>query len=70
MKLFVKLILKKQTNIPIFYDSMKLTYEWCKCVHTDESYSPAIYATDNSCSCGVGKHHYHCSKCGAIEQVG
>ena len=48
---------------------MKLTSKWCECKGT-ENVDDIIYATDNQCICGVGKHHYHCPKCGAIEQIG
>ena len=42
----------------------KLTPRWCECgsQETDD----VIYASDNQCICGIGKHHCHCSKCGAI----
>jgi len=39
---------------------------WCKCKNkTDAEYVP-----DGRCNCGVGKHHYHCRKCGKITQIG
>ena len=47
---------------------MKLTPKWCECKSSNEG--DVIYASDNQCICGVGKHHYHCSGCGAIEQIG
>ena len=48
---------------------MKLTPKWCECKSPNED-GDVIYASDNQCICGVGKHHYHCSTCGGIEQVG
>ena len=51
--------------------SMKLTYKWCECNAVEpENVGDIIYASDNQCICGVGKHHYHCSTCGGIDQVG
>ena len=54
--------------------SMKLTYKWCECapppVGDGGTHDDIIYASDNQCICGVGKHHYHCPTCGGIEQVG
>lgn len=29
-----------------------------------------VFADDGECECGVHKHHYHCSVCGKIVQVG
>ena len=53
---------------------MKLTYKWCECapppVGDGGTHDDIIYASDNQCICGVGKHHYHCPTCGGIEQVG
>jgi len=47
---------------------MKLKPSWCE----DEKHSleGSIYCPDNSCRCGVDKHHYHCTDCGGISQVG
>jgi len=63
--------------------SMKLTYKWCECNAVEpenvgeitfggslKTTHDIIYASDNQCICGVGKHHYHCSTCGGIDQVG
>ena len=52
---------------------MKLTPKWCECEGNDkfnQKIAEVIYASDNQCICGVGKHHYHCPTCGGIEQVG
>ena len=54
----------------LFFDSMELTYKWCECKSSTENVGDIIYASDNQCICGVGKHHYHCPTCGGIEQVG
>jgi len=29
-----------------------------------------IYIGDGQCDCGVHKHHYHCTSCGKITQIG
>ena len=42
--------------------------EWCKVESHDSD--EIIYAEDNTCSCGIGKHHYHCSICGGVNQIG
>jgi hypothetical protein len=40
---------------------------WCKC--EDEQVS-VDFRDDNECDCGVEKHHYHCTVCGGIRQIG
>ena len=40
--------------------------QWCRCP-ADEFHS---YPGDGECSCGVYKHHVHCSLCGGISQIG
>jgi hypothetical protein len=46
---------------------MPLKPEWCK--HEDPPCELRKYAPDNTCPCGVRKHHYH-GMCGGIIQVG
>jgi hypothetical protein len=29
-----------------------------------------IFKDDGDCYCGIIKHHYHCTKCGFVTQVG
>lgn len=41
---------------------------WCQCRH-GQTDTP-VFFEDNSCTCGVGKHHYHCKWCGGITQTG
>ena len=28
------------------------------------------YFPDNTCDCGIGKHHYHCGICKGVTQIG
>jgi len=43
--------------------------KWCKC--KDGNFEDEIrYMDDDSCFCGVKKHHTHRIKCGHITQVG
>ena len=39
--------------------------EWCDCGKEEF----LVYPEDGECSCGVHKHHVHCT-CGKIYQVG
>lgn len=41
--------------------------EWCECEH---GFDDPIYMPDDCCPCGEDKHHYHCSTCKGISQVG
>ena len=45
----------------------KLKNDWCTCGNPSDLHS---YFGDGVCSCGCHKHHYHCSNCGKITQVG
>ena len=38
---------------------------WCECENSEF----LVYTEDGECSCGVYKHHVHCT-CGKISQVG
>ena len=29
-----------------------------------------IFKNDGECTCGINKHHYHCSSCGCLTQIG
>lgn len=40
---------------------------WCECPDVSDE---TIYMPDNVCPCGVDKHHYHCTTCMGIYQVG
>ena len=41
---------------------------WCEC---DKSITLQwYYKEDNSCQCGITKHHYHCPLCGGVTQIG
>jgi hypothetical protein len=40
---------------------------WCKCEQSDV---PVDFRDDFECDCGVDKHHYHCTICGGIWQIG
>jgi len=46
--------------------SFVLKNKWCTCGASDNE----IPMGDNECSCGIARHHYHCSKCGGTSQVG
>jgi hypothetical protein len=48
-------------------DDRVLRVGWCTC--QGESSDP-IFMPDNTCPCGVDKHHYHCPVCKRITQVG
>lgn len=41
---------------------------WCQCGGSGPE-GPVFYADDEHVGC-IQKHHYHCSRCGKIEQVG
>lgn len=41
--------------------------DWCECEGLDEN--PTFYENNKHKNC-VEKHHYHCSTCGKISQVG
>lgn len=44
---------------------------WCDCQDKQAAWdAPSAYMPDNMCPCGVGKHHYHCSICHGILQIG
>ena len=45
------------------YDTMS---KWCQCDEPGES----DFKDDGECSCGVEKHHYHCTACGKLTQIG
>jgi len=47
-------------------EQTQLKNGWCKCDVNDN----AIFFDDDKCSCGCKRHHYHCSKCGGITQIG
>lgn len=47
-----------------------LKSEWCKCVETTESAMHWIFMDDGECTCGCGRHHYHCPTCGGVTQTG
>jgi hypothetical protein len=49
-------------------NDMKLIPEWCEC--KDPKEGNAVYADDNTCKCGINKHHWHCTVCGKVIQVG
>jgi hypothetical protein len=40
--------------------------EWCHCGNPVNG----GMVPDNSCNCGVNKHHVHCLNCGKLVQVG
>lgn len=46
----------------------ELIADWCK--GEDHDFDSPIYMPDNSCPCGITKHHYHCIDCGGVNQVG
>jgi hypothetical protein len=56
----------KEQDIQELKDSHKP--EWCTCDNPDFADEGMI--PDNSCVCGIGKHHVHCKNCGCIVQVG
>jgi hypothetical protein len=51
------------------------TTTWCKCDLSKMGITPMrIHFEDGPCGstlmCEVTKHHYHCSKCGGVTQIG
>ncbi len=40
---------------------------WCEC---SKVFDDPFYMPDNTCVCGVEKHHYHCTTCKGIVQIG
>jgi hypothetical protein len=40
---------------------------WC---NWKDSSVPVDFRDDNECDCGVEKHHYHCTVCGGVWQIG
>ena len=77
---FVKLVLNNMgCRILGVYDDPKVVKkdQWCKCFEDDHLRSRKTnglitedFSDDGQCSCGVNKHHYHCSHCGLITQIG
>ncbi len=67
---------KTAKNTKFLFDSMLIqkcngtNSDWCQCHAEEDDYTPAIYFPDNACHCGCRKHHYHCGRCGKLEQVG
>jgi len=47
---------------------LQLSKSWCEC--KEEGPSTWLFMDDNACECGVQKHHYHCTVCGKVKQVG
>jgi hypothetical protein len=54
------------------HEPLQLVQAWCDCDREEEGldWPCAIYMPDGACTCGCVKHHYHCSVCGKLEQVG
>ena len=49
--------------------------DWCKCDLAKMGITPMrVHFEDGPCGstliCEVTKHHYHCSKCGGVTQIG
>ena len=55
-------------NMNQHIEKLKLIPEWCRCNYNDDRY--IIFKDDNECECGTIKHHYHCARCGRVNQVG
>lgn len=48
---------------------MKLAASWCE--DSDKhGFENSVYMPDKFCECGIDKHHYHCSVCGKVTQIG
>jgi hypothetical protein len=47
----------------------KLKPRWCSC-KPKEPVEETIFKDDGECKCGINKHHYHCVKCGKVNQIG
>ena len=47
--------------------NLKPTTKWCRCGEEEGEW---IFLDDGECECGIHKHHYHCSRCGKVLQVG
>ena len=41
-------------------------FEWCDCGKSTDS----DFRDDDECDCGIEKHHYHCTNCGHVSQIG
>ena len=39
------------------------------CMFCKDMLNP-IFKNDGECTCGINKHHYHCSSCGCLTQIG
>lgn len=42
---------------------------WCVCPESVHARG-VEYCEDNTCECGVAKHHYHCMSCRSLLQIG
>lgn len=40
---------------------------WCSCNNSQVSVG---FCDDYECDCGIEKHHYHCTACGGLYQIG
>jgi hypothetical protein len=40
---------------------------WCCCNNSQVSVE---FRDDYECDCGIEKHHYHCTACGGVYQIG
>ena len=45
-----------------------VSQEWCTCRVGQEN--TGDFYENNTCSCGIHHHHYHCISCGRVTQVG
>lgn len=59
-----KITVEKTVNDTSEYTN-HLRPNWCKCKNS----TFLCYPEDNSCVCGIAKHHVHCI-CGGVEQIG
>ena len=41
---------------------------WCE--DDKHGFDDSVYMPDNTCQCGIEKHHYHCGVCGGVTQIG
>ena len=48
----------------------KLLDDWCECERDPVEDDEPIYMQNGICPCEVHKHHWHCSACLKITQVG
>lgn len=77
-----KLVFEEQPPVTIdcviCHGEGKITEEYARelmefeqsCCTCEDEVPDAFYVADGQCECGIQKHHYHCRRCGKIQQIG